>query len=336
MPGPLRFLAFALVAAVALSACDAAGTPPAATVEGQTITDAELENNVAVFRFLTRLSQQSCGQPDESIGESEASACTRFTLSNMIQQEMVSQYAAANDIEADETRVNDAITQLETNLGGAQGLDDRLQQNGLTRQDLLRLARQLVVFSEVQQVIGAENVTDESVREAYEQQARAYTQLHAKHILVETRAEAERIARDANDANFATLAEEHSIDPGSAENGGDLGTVAASQFDQTFVDAALALRPGEISAPVQTQFGWHVIQLVSTDVQPLREVREQLAGPLEQQAFAQWLQERSRAADITVNPRYGRYDPETGDILPIRSTARQPSSSAAASTSASP
>ena len=335
MPRRLRPLAIALVGVVALSACDA-GPPPAATIDGETITDAELEHNVAMFRFLTELSQQPCGQPDASIGESEQAACTRFTLSNMIQQDLVSQYAAANDIDPDPLRVSDAIEQLESNLGGAQALDDRLRQNGIDRQDLLALARRLILFGEVQRAIGADTVSEDSLREAYEQQTRAYTQLHARHILVEGRAEAERIARSATDDNFAELAEEHSIDPGSAERGGDLGTVPASQFDPAFVDAALALEPGEISGPVQTQFGWHVIQLVSAEVQPLREVRDQLAGPLEQEAFARWLQERSRTADITVNPRYGRYDPQTGEILPIRSTARVASSSPAATPSASP
>ena len=334
MRRPLHVLVVAVIAVVALSACDA-GPPPAATVEGQAITDAQLEHNVALFRFLTELSQQPCGEPDTSIGESESSACTRFTLSNMIQQDLVSQYAAANDIQPDAARVSDAIEQLEQNLGGPAALDDRLGQSGLDRQDLLTLARRLILFGEVQQVVGAESVTDQSLREAYGQQTRAFTQLHAKHILVENRAEAERIAREATDENFAELAEQHSIDTGSAERGGDLGTVAASQFDQTFVDAALALEPGEISEPVQTQFGWHVIQLVSADVQPLNEVREQLAAPLEQEAFARWLQQRSRDAQISVNPRYGRYDPETGNIVPIRSTKRPPSSPAA-SASVSP
>jgi foldase protein PrsA len=335
MPRPFRLLAVAFLALLALSACNA-GPPPAATVDGQSITDVELERGVALFRFLTELSQQPCGQPDTSIGESEASACTRFTLSNLIQQDLVSQYAAAHGIQPDADRVSDAIEQLEQNLGGRAALEDRLTRSGVTRQELLALARRLILFGDVQRAIGAESVSDESLREAYEQQARAYTQLHARHILVETRAQAERIAREATQKNFAELAREHSIDPGSAKNGGDLGTVPASQFDQTFVDAALALRPGEISRPVQTQVGWHVIQLVSAEVPPLREVRDQLAGPLEQEAFARWLQQRSRDADITVNPRYGRYDPETGDIVPIRSTARQTSSSPSAASSASP
>jgi parvulin-like peptidyl-prolyl isomerase len=232
--------------------------------------------------------------------------------------------------------VNSAITQLESSLGGADALDERLEKSGLDRQDLMTLARRLILFGQLQEQIGADAVSDQDLRDAYEQQGGSFTELHAKHILVESRAEAERISREATDENFAELAKKYSIDPGSAKQGGDLGTVPASQFDQTFVQAALALEPGEISEPVQTQFGWHVIQLVSTDVQPLSEVRDQIAGPLEAEAFAKWLQQQSRDADISVNPRYGRYDAETGNIEPIRSTERPASSSPTPDASASP
>jgi peptidyl-prolyl cis-trans isomerase C len=331
MPRPLRPLVVVLVVALALTAC-VGGNPPAATVDGAPITDDELRDNIALFRFLTQLSQQPCGRRDEAIGESQDSACARFTLSNMIQQDLVARYASSHDIQPDAVRVSDAIEQLERNLGGRDALDERLRRLGLERRDLLALARRLILFGQVQAAIAADEVTDQQVRDLYEEQRLRYTQLHVRHILVGTRSLASRIGAQVTDANFAELAMRHSTDQASAANGGDLGPQRAAQlaiyFEPGFVEAALSLGPGEIGAPVQTQFGWHVIQLLRVNVQPLREVRDEIAGPLAAEAFAAWLRDESRALDVTVNPRYGRFDPETGEIVPIRSTEREASPAA--------
>ena len=85
-------------------------------------------------------------------------------------------------------------------------------------------------------------------------------QVEARHILVKTKAEAEKIIDELNHgANFAKLADKDSIDPG-AKNGGQLGWFSKDEMVPAFADAAFALKPGEYTkTPVQTQFGWHVI-----------------------------------------------------------------------------
>nr|WP_193407082.1 peptidylprolyl isomerase [Methyloceanibacter methanicus] len=83
--------------------------------------------------------------------------------------------------------------------------------------------------------------------------------IHARHILVKTEAEArDLIAKLKAGADFADLAKKNSIGP-SAPQGGDLGYFERGQMVPAFEDAAFALKPGEISEPVKTQFGWHVI-----------------------------------------------------------------------------
>ncbi len=86
----------------------------------------------------------------------------------------------------------------------------------------------------------------------------------ASHILVPTEAEAERIRAEVTPENFAQLAEENSTDTGSAKQGGDLGPVQKGTFVPEFEKAALALKDGEISQPVKTQFGWHIIMVDTT------------------------------------------------------------------------
>jgi foldase protein PrsA len=324
MRSPLRIVLLLLVVVPALSACGSA-RPPAAVVDGETITDAQLKDQMVLFTFLGGLNQQPCGQAEQ--GESTDAACARFTLSNLIQEDLVKHYATAHDITIADGDVNGAISQLEQNLGGADTLDRQLKQNGLTRPQFVALARRLLLFSKTQREIGSASVSDQQLRGLYDQQKQQFTQIHAKHILVKSKTLAERIAAEATPRNFGTLAKRYSTDTTSAKNGGDLGTVSASTLDPDFVKGALALRPGQISAPIQTQFGWHVILLVSADVQPFDQVKDQLAGSLQSQAFSTWLQGRLTDAEITVNPKYGRFDSSTGSVVPIRSTETVPSAS---------
>jgi hypothetical protein len=78
---------------------------------------------------------------------------------------------------------------------------------------------------------------------------------------------------------------------------------------------------------VHTQFGWHVIELISAKVTPFEQVKSQLVAQQGGGAFVQWLKGRLSSAKVEVNPRYGRFDRSTGNVVPITSTATgQPSS----------
>jgi foldase protein PrsA len=314
---PRPLLPLLVVVVVSLSSCGAA-RPPAAVVDGETITETQLRDQMVLFTFLGSLQQQPCGQAQG--GETADAACARFTLSNLIQEDLVKHYATAHDISIRDGDVTSAVSQLESNLGGADKLDERLKANGVSRPQFVALARRLILFSKAQREIGAAGVSDEQLRRLYEQDQQRFTEIHAKHILVKSRPLAQRIANEATPKNFAQLAKRYSTDTGSAASGGDLGTIAASSLDPDFVKAALALSPGQISGPVHTQFGWHVILLVGTRVQPFDQVKEQLSSSLEGQAFSTWLSGRLARATITVNPKFGRLDERTGEVVPIRST----------------
>ena len=87
------------------------------------------------------------------------------------------------------------------------------------------------------------------------------TEVRASHILVKTEEEAKSLYEEIkNGASFAELAEKKSLCP-SGQNGGDLGFFGKGMMVKPFEDAAFALEVGELSQPVQTQFGWHLIEL---------------------------------------------------------------------------
>jgi foldase protein PrsA len=329
IPRPLLRLSFVTIAlSVVLAACGTA-TPPAATVGADRITDDQLAQDISAFRFLSAINQAPCGQAIE--GETEQSACARFTLTTLIQEDLVKGYARDHHITVDTSEVTSSLTDLRSALGDT--LHQQLVAQDLTERDLTDIVGRILLFNEVQAAVAASRVDDAQLRQLYEERRLEFTQIHAKHILVKTRTQALRIEHEVTPEDFGRLAEENSIDSGSASNGGDLGILPASRLDATFVRAALELQPGEISEPVHTGFGWHIIQLVSVDVQPFDQVRDQLAGPLRARAFTDWLQGQLRSHRITVNPKYGRFDQSSGRVVPIRSTA---TGSPTSSTSPSP
>ncbi|MDE0607980.1 MAG: peptidylprolyl isomerase [Acidimicrobiaceae bacterium] len=145
--------------------------------------------------------------------------------------------------------------------------------------------------------------------------------LCSSHLLVETQAEAiAAIARLDAGEDFAALAAEVSIGP-SGPTGGDLGCVAPAVFVSEFVDGAAAVGGAGISDPVQSQFGWHVINVRSFGP-PVRGRRQEMTSD-ELTSFVfnnygaefQQLQTELFNRDISVDPRFGVFDPNTGQVV---------------------
>jgi peptidyl-prolyl cis-trans isomerase C len=134
--------------------------------------------------------------------------------------------------------------------------------------------------------VAMEEISEEDLQAEYDAQfaaAEPVTEYNASHILVETEEEAQAVIDDLEEgAEFAELAAERSIGP-SGPNGGQLGWFTAGMMVPDFETAVFDLEPGEVSAPVETQFGWHVILLEDTRAQEppaLEEVREELLDGL--------------------------------------------------------
>lgn len=148
------------------------------------------------------------------------------------------------------------------------------------------------------------NITDEEIAAEYKRQTELAPPLQykARHILVESQGEAEGLITQLNDgADFEALAAEHSTGP-SASNGGDLGWFAPNQMVAPFSDAVAKLEDGDYTdAPVQTDFGWHVIlreQSRQTEAPPLDSVRNEVVQALQQRRFQGYLEELRNKATI--------------------------------------
>lgn len=160
-------------------------------------------------------------------------------------------------------------------------------------------------------------VTEEAVQAEYDQFVAAFEpadEVRASHILVETEEEANNLKAELDGgADFATLAREHSIDPGAA-NGGDLGFFGKGMMVAPFEEAVFALaEPGDLSAPVQSQFGWHVIKLEEkrqSAPPAFEQVAPQIQNQLLMETFTQKVDElmSNVTVDITDPDLKARFD----------------------------
>lgn len=148
-------------------------------------------------------------------------------------------------------------------------------------------------------------VTDADAKAIYDKKVASIPpveEIHASHILVEKKEDADAIvAKLKAGGDFAAIAKEQSKDTGTGSNGGDLGFFAKGQMVKEFEDAVWALKAGEVSAPVQTQFGWHVIKLIEKRTKPLPtfdSVKDQIMTGLLQQKAEQVIGGLRKAAKI--------------------------------------
>ncbi len=151
-------------------------------------------------------------------------------------------------------------------------------------------------------------VSDEDLQDLYHKQiANLSEQRHAAHILIEAdpkladeqaKAKAEDIRkRIEKGEDFAALAKEFSADPGSATQGGDLGFAGPGVYDPAFEKALFALKPGEVSEPVKTQYGWHLIKLIGVqapEIPSFESSKETLVRELKAQKVEQLFVEATK------------------------------------------
>lgn len=149
------------------------------------------------------------------------------------------------------------------------------------------------------------SVDEALVRQLYDEKLKDIPpeeEIEARHILVETEDQAAALADQARSGeDFAKLAEEHSKDPGSKANGGTLGYLSKGQTVREFEEAAFSLEKGEVSKPVKSQFGWHVIKLEDRRMKPVptfEEVKGQISHAMEQQKGQQVSKELREKASI--------------------------------------
>lgn len=229
------------------------------------------------------------------------------TLDNMITMELIDQAAADANVTVTEEDVNAEIESLKTQFGGEEMLNTALAQSGMTLDDLKENTE---VQVKIRKILEPQTtVTDEDISTYYEENKDSFAtpeQVRASHILVATKEEADEIKKELDEgADFATLAQEKSTDS-SASNGGDLGFFGEGDMVEEFEKAAFSLDINEISEPIKSDYGYHII--MKTDYKEAtnptledkkEEIRQILVDQQVSELSSTWLSDLRTNAKIT-------------------------------------
>ncbi|WP_315070329.1 peptidylprolyl isomerase [uncultured Clostridium sp.] len=308
----IAVIAIAAISATAMGCKMIEKTPEAiqktvlATVGNETITKGDLDKEIGA-----QLKQQF-GDDYETNSKvaDQVKQAKQKGLSNLVTEKILLQEADKLGLKPSDdelnSKVDDTINQYKAQYSEEGQWESVLEQNGLTEDQLRDLIKNSNIEQAVQQdIVKDVTVTDDDAQAEYDKnkdsQYSTGAGANVAHILIAEKASDGSVDFDAslkkaNDikaqldagADFATLAKEYSTDPGSKDKGGDLGFQAynTTQLVPEFVDGFKNLKEGEISAPVKSQFGYHIIKatgLKDAQVTPFDQVKDQIKSTLLQQ-----------------------------------------------------
>jgi parvulin-like peptidyl-prolyl isomerase len=293
----------------------------AAKVAGEEITQTQLDEVIA--QAESRLKAQ--GQKIPPAGSQEYQAFRQNALQFLVQRVQFEQKAkelgvSVSDDEVDE-RVKRVLTQF---FGGSQKkYESSLEKQGITDEQVREELRATLVSEKIFAKVGnAAKVTDAEIRAYYASNPQFHSQKPSRdvrHILVSSKALADDLyGRLKNGADFAALVKKYSTDPGSSKIGGKL-TIQRGGTVPEFDKAAFALKVGQLSQPVKTQFGWHIIQAEkpakphqSTPFKQVKEsIRQQLLQQKRNDSLQKWLAELKKEYASKVAYATGLAPPAT-------------------------
>ena len=186
----------------------------------------------------------------------------------------------------------------------AKAAEDKKIENTDDFKKRLAFTRKRLMMDSLLAAEGKAATTEEALKKVYEEAAKQITgeaEVHARHILVETEAEAKAVVEELKKgADFADLAKMKSKDPG-ASDGGDLGFFTKEQMVPEFSAVAFTLEPGKISDPVKSQFGWHVIKVEekrNRKAPPIDQVKGQIETYVTRKAQADFVGKLREAAKV--------------------------------------
>lgn len=326
--GSAALVAAGATLSVGLAACggsDSSNLPDGvvAQVGPAEITQDQLDSAVAQQAAQAEAQGQALPAEDSD----EFVAVQQQALQGLVTQDVVTFEARkcgppCKVTDAEVTSELDEIKQTNFN-GSDQEFNDFLEQSDLT----LAEARDLVRNQQQQEKLfnfitrGVRFAADDA-REFYDQnqaQFRTPAGREASHVLVETEAEANEVRARVTTENFAEVAEEVSTDEGSAQQGGSLGPIQRGQLVPPFEKVAFQLADGEISDPVETQFGWHVItvDLTPASTTSFEEARD---GIIQQQLQVERQETWTEWRDGVIDEWEGRTVYASSDLAPPEQT----------------
>jgi parvulin-like peptidyl-prolyl isomerase len=311
-------LVFALALGLVLSSCTTV-RPYAAIVNGHRIPQDDLNGELDAIlhnkAYVDTLQQQVA-----VLGKAKGTFTSDFVarvLSRRIFLEFVHEAVVRRHLSLN---LADARTQVQGSF------TDPAEYAGFPRAYRDLIVRRSAEVTALSLALSSTKIDDAAVAAFYNANRDQFQETCVRHILVPAKDQADQArAKIVGGQDFGAVAKASSQDSQSATRGGELGCLTSQQargLVPEFAQALTALQVNELSQPVQTQFGFHIIQVTARRAQPLEQVASTIKTQLERQSQSSlndFLDKAVPAARVTVNPRYGRFQkdgPQPGVVPP--------------------
>ena len=241
----------------------------------------------------------------------------RQVLGRLVKREVLRVAAVKQGVSVTDGDVAALLDEFVKSAGSRQALDEQAAQNGVAATDVNRFVRDIVT----ERAVGDALVKDVDVpavrlQALYQQNIAQFDQVRSRHILVPDEKTARTILANVRQdpSRFAALAAQFSTDTTNKDRGGDLGVAPRGQFVPAFDKVVFSLPNGGYGL-AKTEFGWHVINTIERVTTSLAAAtpqlrRVELQGEIAQRTLL-LLTQTARELGVTINPRFGRWNPET-------------------------
>lgn len=288
----------------------------AATVNGEDITNADLEEAMVIARRLPTSPQLGVvgGDPDAEVPDAQL----RVTMLNrLVQNTLIEQGAAELGVTIEDWEVQARQAELiETDFFGREAFDQFLADNNVTEDYATDQVRGLLLQEKVHGILTRDAVfTQDEIESVYAEQYDGFPR--GQHLVTDSEANAiQYLARAESGENFSEMIRRESTDPRAAGTAGLLGPIREAAQVPEMVDAVTAMQDGEF-AVVQTQYGWHVLQRIAPATLPevQDEIRTNLLLVRQANAGQEWLGQLRDAAQVTLAAGSGAWNIEFGAVV---------------------
>ena len=318
------------VAAAVLAAGCGSGNPSVTADDVAVVGDAHISKDqfdalMAQACKSYQAQKRECPKP----GTAEYAALRKQAIQFLVQRAEFDQKADELGLKISDADIDKQLEQIKVQYFGKNGKCDaaceakfqkQLKDQGLSLDQVRKDVRASVVQSKLYaKVTEGTTVSDSEISDYYKKNKEQYVQPESRdvrHILVKKKALADQLYQQLqNGGSFAALAKKYSQDPSSKDQGGKL-TVSKGRQVPEFDKAAFALKVHELSQPVKTQYGWHIIEALTgikkATTTPLSEVksaiRQQLVGQKKQDAMNKWVNDTQKSFEKKTSYQIG-YEP---------------------------
>lgn len=309
--------------AIAASGCNmVAKTPeaiknsPVAKFDKITITKGQLDDRMAPAIKALKAQYGDNFASDEQ-GKQTLQTQRKNMLDQMINEQIVIEKAKELKIMPTDaelkTETDKKLADTKKQYGDDAKFKDALSQYGITEDTYKGYVKDSIIIEKVNQYVTKDvSVTDQQIKDYYNSNQTQFTEkpdrMHVEHVLLNSEADAKKVReRLVKGEDFAKVAKEVSIEPAAKQSGGDLGFInyTDQNYDKTFMTAALSLKEGVLSEPVQTQYGWHIIKVIKKEEYPVKsldsvksEIKATLLNQAQQAKFQSSLEQWKKDAKV--------------------------------------